>query len=106
MRLLGDLPGTCIDKVKSMEDEVYIYVLLADGDGTMRSIDEPFGVAVNTLEEAKRFKETGHVGYTHSYTRVRVFKNFEDGIKWKYPIPPNGLVNARRVRRRVQPVVR
>jgi len=49
-----------------------IYVLLADGDGTMRSIDTPFGVAVTTEKEAKRFVEEGRVGYTHSYAKLTI----------------------------------
>jgi hypothetical protein len=64
--------------------EEYVYILLADGDGTMRSIDEPFGVAVRTEEEAKAFVANGKVGYTHSYTKVRIFDKAQDGIDWKF----------------------
>lgn len=38
---------------------VEVFVLLADGDGTMRSIDTPWGVAVTTEKEAKRYVEGG-----------------------------------------------
>ena len=62
-----------------------VYVLLADGDGTMRSSDEPFGVAVTTKEEAKRFVEDGHVGFTHSYRKVRIFENKDEALEWRYP---------------------
>ena len=64
--------------------EKYVYVLLADGDGTMRSSDTPFGVAVASKEEAERFLKEGKVGYTHSYAKVRIFEKFEEGIKWAY----------------------
>lgn len=62
-----------------------IYVLLADGDGTMHSQPEPFGVAVDTEDEAKRFVRMGKVGYSHSYAKVRVFSTFKEGVDWKYP---------------------
>lgn len=61
-----------------------VYVLLADGDGTMRSIDEPFGVAVNSKEEAERYVKAGGVGYTHSYSKLTVFENHEDAIKFAF----------------------
>ena len=59
-----------------------VYVLKADGDGTLRSIDEPFGIAVTTEEEAKRFVEEGGVGYTHSYEKLKIFENKDDGINY------------------------
>lgn len=59
-----------------------IYVLMADGDGTMRSQDTPFGVAVDTRAEAERFVRDGGVGYTHSYARVVVFANKDEAIAW------------------------
>ena len=62
-----------------------IYVLLADGDGTMRSSDTPFGVAVTSEEEAKKFIENGGVGYTHSYKKLTVFDSTEDAIEFVYP---------------------
>ena len=65
-------------------EEKYVYVLLSDGDGTMRSSDTPFGVAVTTEAEAERFVKEGKVGYTHSYAKVRVFDNKDDGIKWAF----------------------
>lgn len=57
----------------------YVWVLLADGDGTMRSVDEPWGVAVSTEEEAKRYAGKGGVGYTHSYARLAVYDDYEQG---------------------------
>ena len=62
-----------------------IYVLLADGDGTMRSSCEPFGVAVTTKEEAERYLKDGGVGFYHSYTKVKIFKDKDEGLKWRYP---------------------
>jgi hypothetical protein len=52
------------------------YELLADGDGTTRSRDTPFGVAVRTKEEADRFVREGRVGYSNSYRKVVVY----DGV--------------------------
>ena len=62
-----------------------IYVLLADGDGTMRSGNEPFGVAVTTEEEAKRYVAEKGVGYTHSYCKVTVFDNKDDALDFAFP---------------------
>jgi len=41
-----------------------MFILLADCDGTSRSQDDPFGVAVTTEAEAKRFVEERSVGYS------------------------------------------
>jgi hypothetical protein len=76
----GSNPSTPTSFMK----EKYVYVLLADGDGTMRSSDTPFGVAVDTEEEAKRYVKEGKVGYTHSYAEVRVFSDSNEGIKWAF----------------------
>ncbi len=62
-----------------------VFVLLADGDGTMRSQDEPFGVAVTTEEEAKRYVKDGCVGYTQSYVKVTVFKDKDKAIRFAFP---------------------
>lgn len=62
-----------------------VYVLLADGDGTMRSGCDPFGVAVTTKEEAERYLKDGGVGFYHSYSKVRIFDNKDEAIKWVYP---------------------
>jgi hypothetical protein len=62
-----------------------IFVLLADGDGTTRSIPEPFGVAVETKEEAERFVAESYCGYSRSFAKVRLFDNWEAALKWKYP---------------------
>lgn len=61
-----------------------VFVLLADGDGTMRSKDEPFGVAVASEEEAKAFVATGGVGYTHSYTKVRIFESAAEAVQFAF----------------------
>ena len=65
--------------------EKEFFVLLADGDGTMRSSDEPFGVAVTTEDEAKRYVAEKGVGYTHSYCKVTVFDNKEDALNFAFP---------------------
>lgn len=62
-----------------------VFVLLTDSDGTLRSHDEPFGVAVTTEEEAKRFVKDGGVGYTHSYAKLVVFDNKDDALRYRYP---------------------
>ena len=55
-----------------------IYILLADGDGTLRSIDTPWGAAVESEEEAKRYVTLGGIGYTHSYCKVKIFDSYEE----------------------------
>lgn len=52
----------------------------------MHSRAEPFGVAVTTEEEAKRFiKEAKAAGWwSPEYEKVRIFKNKDDGIKWAF----------------------
>ena len=47
-----------------------VFVLLADGDGTMNSSDTPWGVAVTTEEEAQSYVKKGGIGYTHSYAKL------------------------------------
>jgi hypothetical protein len=61
-----------------------VFVLLTDGDGTMRSTDRPFGVAVTSEDEAKAFVARGGVGYSHSYTKVRIFDSSADAVEWAY----------------------
>jgi len=61
-----------------------IFVLLSDGDGTMRSQDEPFGIAVTTENEAKRYVAEKGVGYTHSYCKVTIFKDKEDALNFVF----------------------
>ncbi len=73
------------------EEEEYVYILLSDGDGTLRSIPEPFGVAVRTEEEAKRFVKEDKVGYSQGYEKVRIFDSAKEGIAWKYPPRKSGI---------------
>jgi len=61
-----------------------LYILLADRDGTIRSLDTSFGVAVESETEAKRYVEGKGVGYTHSYEKLTVFKNKDEAIHWAY----------------------
>lgn len=62
-----------------------IFVLLADSDGTTRSVDAPIGIAVTSEDEAKRFVRDGGVGYTHSYVKVLVFGDKDEGLAHVYP---------------------
>jgi hypothetical protein len=62
-----------------------IFILLKDDDGTMKSIDEPWGAAVLTEEEAKRYVKEGKCGYSRSYTKVRVFETYEEAVSVIYP---------------------
>lgn len=62
-----------------------VYVLLADGDGTMRSQDEPFGVAVSSKEQADLYVRDGGVGYTHSYQKLVVFDDKDEAIRHAFP---------------------
>jgi hypothetical protein len=62
-----------------------IYLLLIDIDGTLRSHDEPFGVAVTTEAEADKFVDEGGVGYSHSYRKIKVFDTKDEAIKDAYP---------------------
>jgi hypothetical protein len=55
-----------------------VFVLLTDSDGTMRSIDTPWGFAVRSESEAKEYVKRGGIGYTHSYVKVRVFDTYEE----------------------------
>jgi hypothetical protein len=68
-----------------MMQEQIVYVLLADGDGTMKSSNEPFGVAVTSEDEAKRFVQEGGVGYRHSYSKLVVFDNKDIAIDSVFP---------------------
>lgn len=58
----------------------YVYILLVDADGTMRSQDRPFGVAVTSEAEAQRYVDEGGLGYSHSYEKVRIFQNKDAAI--------------------------
>ena len=61
-----------------------VFVLLEDGDQTTRSIREPFGVAVTTEAEAKRYVEEGRDPSTYGYQRLRVFSNYDDACRSVY----------------------
>lgn len=70
-----------------MKEPQYIYILLADGDGdgTMRSQDTPFGVAVDSEEEALKYVAEGGVGFTHSFVKVEVFSGKNEALKSAFP---------------------
>jgi hypothetical protein len=69
---------------KGWERMKEVFVLLSDGDGTMRSRDEPFGVAVTSEEEAQRFVKEGNFGYGQSYQKLVVFDNKDEAIKFYF----------------------
>lgn len=58
-----------------------IYLLKADPDGTMRSIDTPFGAAVTSKEEAELYVKEGGVGYTHSYEELVVYDTKKEALE-------------------------
>jgi len=58
-----------------------VYLLLSDEDGTLRSVDRPFGVAVTTEKEAKKFVKEGNHGYSQSYVKIEIFETNEEWRK-------------------------
>ena len=64
----------------------YVYVLLCNSDGTMRSIGyyKPFGVCVTSEEEAKKYVKEGGIGYEHSYEKLAIFETKDEAIKWRF----------------------
>jgi hypothetical protein len=58
-----------------------VYLLRADEDGTMRSIDKSLGVAVTSFKEAERFVKEGGIGYTHSFEMIKIFDNKDEALK-------------------------
>ena len=64
-----------------------IFILMSDLDGTTRSISEPMGIAVTTIEEAERFvleaKERNWNSCT--YNKIKVFTNKDDALNWRFP---------------------
>ena len=61
-----------------------VFVLLANGDGTLCSMDTPWGVAVTSEEEAKAYVKEGGIGYSHSFTKVTIFDSFKKARKFVY----------------------
>jgi len=70
----------------------HVYLLLADGDGTMRSQPEPWA-AVFTAEEAQRYVDEceapdakQRIGYpnTHTLRKVRIFNTWEEAREAVY----------------------
>lgn len=58
-----------------------VYVLKCDTDGTMRSIPEPFGVALTKEEDAKRFAtDFKNYGYKQSYEKLTIYKSLENAL--------------------------
>lgn len=61
-----------------------VFVLLEDGDQTMRSTREPFGVAVTTEAEAIRYVEEGRNPSAYGYQRLRVYTDYDDAVRSVY----------------------
>ena len=54
-----------------------VYLLLSDSDGTMHSSPDPFGYAVKTEEEAKKFLGC-KFGYSQGYMIIDVVDTVDD----------------------------
>lgn len=84
-KILFATPNLNLEGVPEIElKKDIVYVLLADMDGTMRSTDEPFGVAVKTKEAADQYIKKGGVGYSHSYSELRIFNSSKEARDWKF----------------------
>lgn len=59
-----------------------VFIPLSDADGTMKSIDVPFGVILTSEKEAKKFQEEGGVGYTHSYISAMEFDTWKEAKQY------------------------
>lgn len=57
-----------------------VFLLLSDNSGTTFSRPTPFGVAVTTEKEAKRFVKDGY-SYHDCYQKVVIFDNKDDALK-------------------------
>lgn len=60
-----------------------VFLLTYDADGTLRSSNESFGVAVTSEAEAKRFVKDGGLGFTHSYEKITIFTDKDEALKFK-----------------------
>lgn len=60
--------------------EKEIFVLLADGAGSMRSTEQPFGVAVSSEKEARKFAKS-EFSFSDNYQKVKVFKTCKEAIE-------------------------
>lgn len=68
----------CVDCASKAEE---VFVLLADGDGTLHLIWRPIGVAVRSEEEAKRFCAQEKFGHDRTYTKLKVFGTWADALE-------------------------
>lgn len=63
-----------------------VFVLLLDQDGTMHSSPEPFGAAVKTEDEAKKFQRDFPASeYSKGYAEVQIFDSTDAAIEAKFP---------------------
>ena len=62
----------------------FVYLLMEDSDGTLGSIPEPWGAAVETEDEAKRYIALGGTGYPRWYQRIKIYQTFEEAMHDAY----------------------
>jgi len=55
----------------------------------MSSKEKPFGVAVTTEDEAKNFVQESNQGYYRTYQELKIFKDKDKGIQWKFTTKSN-----------------
>lgn len=67
-----------------MKPTTEVFVLLEDGDRTMRSVPEPFGVAVTSEAEAQRYVAEGGNPSVYAYQRLRLFEDYDDACRSVY----------------------
>jgi len=58
-----------------------VYVLMSDGDMTLHSQPEPFGVAVTSEEEARKYAQTSE---NRDYQELAIFDDQELAVVWAY----------------------
>ncbi len=59
-----------------------IYLLTCDADGTMRSRNDSFGVAVTSQKEAEAFVNDHNYGYSQSYEKIAIFESTEEALAY------------------------
>ena len=88
-KIVQDVLRTASQNLKQPE----VFVLMEDDSGTTFSQATPFGIAVDTEEEAKAFVKEATIGYSRSYEKVRIFGTFKDGLAWRFPTGTNNAPN-------------
>ena len=85
--MCGEISCPFVNKWNSLPDceceNTEVYMLMADLSGTTFSSDEPLGVAVQSKDEAEKFVKEGGVGFTHSYKKLKVFKEKDTALSFR-----------------------